>query len=80
MSVTPEGFVKAATMWVALPDALGEECYRHGCDVESVVYFEFLAEEEGGSDHEECYVFVCRTHMHGWLGHFLDSGETKEID
>jgi hypothetical protein len=79
MHALPDIYVRAATLYIARESDADGECYRKGCDSTPVVALMFLAEHvEGETD--EAYVYLCRTHLHGWLGHFLDDGEAVEVD
>jgi hypothetical protein len=69
-----EAYTKAAVFYVAREPE--DECYRKGCDAPAVIALTFMAEDEPGAELEESFVFLCRTHMHGFLGHFLDHGES----
>jgi len=69
-----DGYSPAAMLYIAAPDAGPIECYRRDCEEPSIVAFTFMAEHEPG-EVDEGFVYVCRTHMHGWMGYFLDHGE-----
>lgn len=56
-----------------------DECYWRGCESPATVALVFLGQEPDG-DADEAFVFMCRTHMHGFLGHFLDNSDRMESD
>jgi hypothetical protein len=72
-------YVPAAVLHVARETDTEGECYRKGCDQLPIVAFTFnSATDEGGT--ESAYVYLCRLHMHGWLGQFLDNGESVRVE
>ena len=72
------GYVKAAVFYVAREPQDGDECFWHDCTAAPVVGFTFLADD--GTDVDEGFVLMCRTHMHGFLGSLIDRGEAVEVD
>jgi hypothetical protein len=79
MSLIRDTYSLAATLYIARELDGAEECFRKGCDRQPIVAFTFLSEDEQG-EVEMAYNYLCRTHMHGWLGEFLDNGSSYEVE